>query len=198
MEAQTWLRKRYLQSGDVEKITGLKWSFIRTYIPIHLTPTRWKEWSDAEKVRHLQIPTAVLFENKEVERFMRHLFFEYMQMHLIEKRMQSLEAQFGRVCEVLNKMDKYLFNLNEFMSLEELANELNYKNYRSLSNKLEIFKDQSGDYAILKIPGFTFRFTKVKGRWHCSRFDFYKQRQALGMQKVYKYFGNHQHPGDGK
>lgn len=187
MQNGRFIIKMHLTPADMENLTGLDFAFISKFIPNDLKPNQWDEWSHSKKMDKLQRGTLI-FDRDTVEQFIQVLCARVHEYHVIVERLRLVETQLGGVTRILSKMDKYLFNLNEFMSLSDLADELNYVNPKSLRNKLKAAGTE-GDVpiAILELPGFKFKLYKVKNEWQLSRHDFQMQRQKLGLSKVIQY-----------
>jgi hypothetical protein len=171
----------------LEEITGLDFAFLSKFIPNDLKPRQWDEWSHSTKVDRMQRGILV-FDRDETEKFVRVLCSRLHESYIIIERLRMVETQLGNLTRILSKMDKYLFNLNEMMTLTELADELNYSNPKSLRNRLKSAGNE-GDVpiAFLDIPGFKIKLYKVKNEWQLSRHDFHIQRQKLGLSKVIQY-----------
>lgn len=180
--------KKIYTTAQVCKMTGYSYLFLKEFIPWPLKPKGWEDMSMNEQAERLS-KGNLLFTKEAVRDFEVMIFREIYKNWEIIKSLKQIDGAIEQVFRVLTKMDKYLFDFTELMTLKEVAKELNYKNPGSLRNKIRrVDEDGASPTGILELPGFKLKLHKVKGEWIVNRFDFYEQVKKLGFTKRMNYF----------
>jgi len=170
--------------------TGFNYEYLKQFIPYPLTPNDWESWSLHEQRNRVEA-RKLLFSWETYQNFIHHICQNVYTNHEIIQSMKMVTSSLQAIYEVILKMDDYLFNFSELMTLSDLATELNYQKQTLYNNlKRQTEKEDDIEIGYLEIPGFKFKMRKVKGEWTMSRYEFYHQYKKLGFRKVMIYGGH--------